>query len=1436
MALIPVTPEFLKGRRLMARTSHAHLARTATGMLAAEEIAVAATAFPIYFGRNYGTVLPVALFSLTTDDNLFVEPDGTWSGGYMPAALRLYPFTLAQAKGSQKPELVVDFDSGLVSEDQGEPLFGADGLNSGDTVANRARRLASLINGNVARTVALTSQIANAGLLEALNLPIGASASEQLLTVSRQSLADLREPILNRLRHSGALALIEHQLASQRHLEDLHHRLARRYRHWIAESEARGDTSRHSTVPTLCFIMIARPGTEGGIVETIDSLILQSETNWRLVIILADGLTLSSSDPRIHCRPLTVSGQYLDDIDGQFFAFMEPGDYLVATALAEVTDSLANDDDDILVDRQRRDPYFKPDWSPELLTAFNYFGRLTVLRRDLALSLGGIIGPFSAAMEWDLNLRMSQQAARIIRLPRILCHRPECSYRDRPQPSDPAAAACRQVISDYWHRLGIPARIETQSTGIQKASWDIAEPPLVSIVILNHDAPDILQACLSGLRERTGYRKKEIIIVDNFSTDPLLLELYRQWEETGTARIVHCKDKFSCSAARNSGAGVAKGELFLFLDNSVEIVEADWLDELVRRATVPGVGIVAPLLTDPDGLVQRAGVAVGLQHGGHVFRGLLPDFWGIFGSPGVPRNCLAVTGECLLVRREVFQRLGGFDDGYRLEDGALAFSWRAWRAGFRNVFTPFARLIQTVQVEPDPAEQREDQLRLLADLASLGITEDPYFHPALSGTALIPSFKLGKSKTAAEVLRQETRRLKSVFPPPSRLDVFNDQAVAVACGLSRQDILWPAQTPETISDLWSAARFCIDLLRSRADLRARFPDALTAGGGGDFAVWLQQEGGQRFALTPAALEAIGETFAQRPAERIRQTFFLDHDLLRRFPLGLTPAGRRGLARWLMREGVGDVKSLRKVRIDGLRRAFRIEEIWWFLLECAESPARELVRTYNFTPDWQRLFPDGLTIFGREKLADWLAGSFQLDDEWSKPIRWPITLTAAQQIRLAYGHRPFWRHHHPEAFVSIAAAHFFLNWLDSADAGLSDTARNWCRQLNREETVGELVAPGANILGHFCFPSGLRHSVESVCEGLRRVGTRLSKRDIFVSFDTDEPTHCDYDGLEIYDTTIIHAQPGGPLFLKAFQNAGLAERDPRSYRIGYWYWELETIPAIWKPQAAMLDEIWTATEFIADALRRDLTLPVFKMAPGVELPVFTPRTRAYFNLPQDKFIFLFVFAMSSIMERKNPIALTKAFRQAFGGDPGVCLVIKTSFGELHPSALKDLLQAAEDAGVTVIDRVFTQSDTIALMQASDCYISLHRSEGLGLTMAEAMLLGKPAIATGYSGNVDFMTSTNSLLVDYKLVELTEKTEPYEPGARWAEPSIDHAAQLMRRVYQNRDWARRLGETAKADLRSLLSLEAAARRMADRLAEVRGREPENAKNRPRLMLLE
>ncbi|MBV8520671.1 MAG: glycosyltransferase, partial [Acetobacteraceae bacterium] len=125
---------------------------------------------------------------------------------------------------------------------------------------------------------------------------------------------------------------------------------------------------------------------------------------------------------------------------------------------------------------------------------------------------------------------------------------------------------------------------------------------------------------------------------------------------------------------------------------------------------------------------------------------------------------------------------------------------------------------------------------------------------------------------------------------------------------------------------------------------------------------------------------------------------------------------------------------------------------------------------------------------------------------------------------------------------------------------------------------------------------------------------------------------------------------------------------------------------------------------------------------------------------------------------------------------------------------------------------------SLIDAADAYVSLHRSEGLGLTMAEAMLLGKPVIATGYSGNMDFMDESNSLLVDYKLVRLTREIPPYEAYCRWAEPDIDHAARLMRRIYENRDWARDLGTKARADARTLLSLDTAGQRMAHRLADI------------------
>ena len=184
-----------------------------------------------------------------------------------------------------------------------------------------------------------------------------------------------------------------------------------------------------------------------------------------------------------------------------------------------------------------------------------------------------------------------------------------------------------------------------------------------------------------------------------------------------------------------------------------------------------------------------------------------------------------------------------------------------------------------------------------------------------------------------------------------------------------------------------------------------------------------------------------------------------------------------------------------------------------------------------------------------------------------------------------------------------------------------------------------------------------------------------------------------------------------------------------------------------------------------------------------------------------------------------MGLIRSFKQAFGReDHQAMLVIKTSFGNRHPSELQKLIAEAKDANIRIIDEVYTMEENLNLMRVSDAYVSLHRSEGLGLTMAEAMLLGKPTIATRFSGNLEFMDDNNSLLVDYELKVLEKDYPPYAAGLKWAEPSVKHAAQLMRHLYCDRDFGLELGLRAQVDLQQRLNYAETGKRMAARLIEI------------------
>jgi glycosyltransferase involved in cell wall biosynthesis len=275
-----------------------------------------------------------------------------------------------------------------------------------------------------------------------------------------------------------------------------------------------------------------------------------------------------------------------------------------------------------------------------------------------------------------------------------------------------------------------------------------------------------------------------------------------------------------------------------------------------------------------------------------------------------------------------------------------------------------------------------------------------------------------------------------------------------------------------------------------------------------------------------------------------------------------------------------------------------------------------------------------------------------------------------------------------------------------------------------------------------------------------------------------------------------------------------------YSIGLWFWEIERFPERWRDSFSLLEEVWAPTAHIATALEPLATVPVSTVRIPVQFPPVPARDRADLGLPPDKFLFLFSFDYLSVFKRKNPLAVIAAFTRAFGPGEGVGLIIKCINPDQDPAAHAEL-RAATGAhpDIEVIDRYLSPMDNRSLTASCDCYVSLHRAEGFGFGPADAMWLEKPVIATGYSGNLDFMTASNSLLVDYRLVPIGPGADPYPADAQWADPDVQHAATLMRALFDDPERARQLGARAAADIRRTHSPAAAGEIMRRRLEAIR-----------------
>jgi glycosyltransferase involved in cell wall biosynthesis len=358
--------------------------------------------------------------------------------------------------------------------------------------------------------------------------------------------------------------------------------------------------------------------------------------------------------------------------------------------------------------------------------------------------------------------------------------------------------------------------------------------------------------------------------------------------------------------------------------------------------------------------------------------------------------------------------------------------------------------------------------------------------------------------------------------------------------------------------------------------------------------------------------------------------------------------------------------------------------------------------------------------------------------------------------------------------------------------------------------------GVNILSHFCNPSGIQQAAFWVKVALERAGLRTSCRDVPVPRRVVPNDREKWLGLEIFPVTIL-TQAATPYFESGYERSGLLPKEG-VYRIAYWNWELEAVPDEWVEVAELVDEIWSPTKFVAQAMRSRMPRPVYHMLPGVEVGPIETVTRRSLNIPENHTVFLFMFDLHSQLHRKNPGAVFRAFRAAFRDDDQATLVIKTSGGDIHSADLALLRETIRGRNVILLDEMMTRAEAYGLIEMCDCFVSLHRSEGFGLGLAEAMLMAKPVIATGYSGNLDFMNRENSFLVDYERVEIKEDRPIYTRGNFWAEPSIEQAAAYMREVYERRDEARARAQRTQAETQSLLSLEAAGERMRARLDQI------------------
>jgi GT2 family glycosyltransferase len=546
------------------------------------------------------------------------------------------------------------------------------------------------------------------------------------------------------------------------------------YARWLARKSSRWCAPRSGRegepdLPAIGVVVASVDEPDMRLMErSLDSVVAQTYPAWELCVgqvgragahpdagAALDQLAsrLAAGDPRVRsCPPaegaVGAANSAAGLVRSPFIAFLGAHDELTPTALAVVAEALARhpDTDVLYTDEDEADdggglsrPRFKPDWSPDLLLSTMYVGHLLVVRRSLFEEVGGLRPEFEGSEFFDLALRATERARRIEHVAEVCYHRrvaaglrdgdgdgdgTECASTDRA-----ARAALESALCRRQEQATVEAGLCRGTYRVRRA---IRSAPLVSILVPFRDGSELLRRCIASVHRTSGYDRWELVLIDNQSWEPETAAMLQRLETDPKCRVVPFPHPYNWSALNNFGAAHSNGDLLLFLNSDVEGRSQGWLAAMVERAQCPDVGAVGARLLYPDGSVQHAGVVIDLGRtvSWHAFWKCPGDGPGYLGYAKTIRNYSAVTGACMMVRRDAFDAVGGMDETLAICFNDVELCLRMRAEGKLVVYTPFAELFHYESSTRGVALEQEEidmMRRRWGDV----IVDDPYFNPNL---------------------------------------------------------------------------------------------------------------------------------------------------------------------------------------------------------------------------------------------------------------------------------------------------------------------------------------------------------------------------------------------------------------------------------------------------------------------------------------------------------------------------------------------------------------------------------------------------------------------------------------------------------------------------------------------------------------------------------